>query len=154
MKEHLSERLAGIVKALPLKKGMRVIEIGCGPGAAARAVADRIGEGYVLGIDRSEKAIQQAIKNSNAQMQSGRLSFRKVSIENFELQRGENLFDLAFAIRVGVLDGRHPKDEAVALARIAKSLTKNGKLYIDGGNPLIELPLHEYRKKSNFAILL
>jgi hypothetical protein len=41
---------------------------------------------------------------------------------------------------VGALDGRHPELEPAALARIAKALTKNGKLLIDGGNPLREIP--------------
>jgi protein-L-isoaspartate O-methyltransferase len=40
----LSPRLAAIVEALPLRPGLRVLEIGCGPGAAARAVARRIGD--------------------------------------------------------------------------------------------------------------
>ncbi|MDR5701848.1 hypothetical protein [Agromyces aerolatus] len=35
----LSARLAAIVEALPLRPGMRVLEIGGAPGAAARAVA-------------------------------------------------------------------------------------------------------------------
>jgi SAM-dependent methyltransferase len=49
----LSPRLAAIVQALPLRPGLRVLEIGCGPGAAARAILEHIGNGYVLGIDRS-----------------------------------------------------------------------------------------------------
>jgi ubiquinone/menaquinone biosynthesis C-methylase UbiE len=32
----LSARLKTIVEALPLKPALRVLEIGCGPGAAAR----------------------------------------------------------------------------------------------------------------------
>jgi cyclopropane fatty-acyl-phospholipid synthase-like methyltransferase len=41
--KELSARLAEIVNALPLHPGIRVLEIGCGSGAAARAVAGRIG---------------------------------------------------------------------------------------------------------------
>ena len=57
MATDLSPRLEEIVDALPLRPGLRVLEIGCGPGSAARAVAKRIGNGQVLGIDRSAKAI-------------------------------------------------------------------------------------------------
>ncbi|SFC36575.1 Methyltransferase domain-containing protein [Parapedobacter composti] len=141
MDKKLSKRLAEIVDALPLFDGIRILEIGCGPGAAAREVSKRIGTGYILAIDRSAKAIQQAIAGSQAETASGRLAFRHVAVENFELQADEAPFDLAFAIRVGALDGRHPEIEARALAKIAKALTKKGKLFIDGGNPLKEIPL-------------
>lgn len=89
----------------------------------------------VLGIDRSSKAISQAIENSRAEIASGILSFRTGSIENFELQEGEEQFDLAFAVRVGALDGRHPEIEQQAIEKITKALKQNGKLYIDGGDP-------------------
>lgn len=138
----LSPRLKAIVDALPLRPGILVLEIGCGPGAAAREVAKRIGDGHILAIDRSAKAIQQAIKTSKKEINSGHLTFRQIAIENFELEEGEPLYDIAFAVRVGALDGRHPEIEQAALIRIAKALKKNGKLYIDGGNPLREIPLN------------
>jgi cyclopropane fatty-acyl-phospholipid synthase-like methyltransferase len=139
MTEKISPRLLEIVNALPLKEGMRVLEIGCGPGVAAREIARRYTNIYVLAIDRSGKAIQQAISNSKKEIQSGKLEYRLISIEEFELQKGDALFDLAFGIRVGALDGRHPEIEEQAIHRIKKALTKKGKCFIDGGNPLKEI---------------
>lgn len=141
MPGNISPRLLEVVESLPLKRGLRVLEIGCGPGVAARAVAERIGSGHVLGIDRSEKAIAQAISGSQALISTGVLSFRQVAIEDFVLQPGERPYDLAFAVRVGVLDGRHPEKQQVALARIRAALRKGGPLFIDGGDPLREIPL-------------
>jgi hypothetical protein len=46
------------------------------------------------------------------------------------------------------LDGRHPEIEKQALAKIVKALTKNGKLFIDGGNPLKEISLDKYRQNA------
>lgn len=141
MPADLSSRLVAIVEALPLKSGMRVLEIGCGPGAAARAVARRIGDGYVLGIDRSEKAIAQALAGSEPEMAAGRLGFRVVAVEDFELGSGEEPYDIAFAVRVGALDGRHPEIEEAAMLRVAHALRKGGRLFLDGGNPLREVRL-------------
>jgi len=39
------------------------------------------------------------------------------------------------------LNGRHPEAGREALARIAAALTPKGRLFIDGGQPLRELPL-------------
>jgi len=145
MEHKLSQRLADIVNALPLKNNMRVLEIGCGPGAMAREISTRIGNGHILAIDRSAKAIKQAIAGSQAEIETGRLSFRQVAIENFELEANKMPFDIAIAVRVGALDGRHPKIEKQALLKISKALTKKGKLFIDGGNPIKEISLDKYR---------
>lgn len=137
----LSTRLLAIVDALPLRPGLRVLEIGCGPGAAAREIARRIGDGHILAIDRSAKAIGQAAALSGAEIAAGRLSLRHIDIEDFELEPGEAPYDLAFAVRVGALDGRHPEAGRQARARIAAALQRQGRLFIDGGDPLREILL-------------
>lgn len=139
MSGQISPRLLAIVDALPLSPGMRVLEIGCGPGAAAREVARRIGGGQIVAIDRSRKAIGQALVSCHDEIASGALSLRHVSIEDFELAVGEPLFDFAFAVRVGALDGRHPAAGERALARIAAVLKPQARMFIDGGDPLREL---------------
>ncbi len=141
MANTISSRLAGIVDALPLRPGMRVLEIGCGPGAAARAALQRVGEGHVLAIDRSARAIAQAIAGSGPELASGQLEFRCVAVEDFVLARGERPYDLAFAVRVGALDGRHPAAGVAALGRLRQALVSGGRLFIDGGDPLKEIAL-------------
>jgi SAM-dependent methyltransferase len=133
MSQSLSPRLASVIDALPLKKGIRVLEIGCGPGAAARAIAHRIGEGHVLGIDRSARAIELARAACADELTSGRMSLRCVAVEELELLSGERPFDLAFAVRVGVLDGRHPERAARAHQRISAALAPRGRLYVGDG---------------------
>lgn len=137
----ISPRLAEFVAALPLRPGMRVLEIGCGPGVAARAVLKRVGNGNVLAIDRSAKAISQAIAGSAAELATGKLEYRCVAIEDFVLGQGERPYDLAFAIRVGALDGRHPAAGVAALSQLRQALVKRGRVFIDGGDPLREVAL-------------
>ncbi|MER9232151.1 class I SAM-dependent methyltransferase [Mesorhizobium sp. M0622] len=142
MANDLSPRLLAIVDALPLRQGMRVLEIGCGPGAAAREIARRIGGGHVLAIDRSAKAIAQARAASQAEIAAGRLSLRQIAIEDFELEADEKRFDIAVAVRVGALDGRHPEAGKIALRRLGGVLAAQGRLFIDGGDPLREIAIH------------
>lgn len=147
MSNRLSARLAAVVEALPLRLGVRVLEIGCGPGAAARAIAHRIGDGHILAIDRSPRAVQQAVAASVEEIAAGRMSVRQAAVEEFELAPGEAPFDLAFAVRVGALDGRHPELHARALRNIARALAPSGRLFVDGGDPLREIHLESWRQR-------
>jgi SAM-dependent methyltransferase len=141
MPTHLSPRLAEILNALPLRPDSRVLEIGCGPGAAARAVAARLTTGHILAIDRSATAIAQAEAAAAAEIVAGRLSVRQSAAEDFVLAPDEEPFGLVFAVRVGALDGRHPAAGHRALQRIALATTPDARLFIDGGDPLRELPI-------------
>lgn len=136
----LSPRLRGIVDALPLRAGLRVVEIGCGPGAAAREVAERVGpSGHVLAVDRSAKAIALLTASAGDLIAAGRLTARQMEAEELALAPGEDRYDIAFAVRVGAFDGRHPQAGAVALGRLGHVLVPGGRLFVDGGDPLREV---------------
>lgn len=138
----MTDRIATLVDALPLRPGLRVLEIGCGPGVAARLVHDRVAGGFVLAIDRSARAIALARRGSAEQLARGGLRFERAAIETF-LPRARALrdFDLAFAFRVGALDGRHPELQQAALQNLAALIRPGGRLFIDGGSPLREVKL-------------
>ena len=141
MPASLSPRLQAIIDSLPLKPGQRVLEIGCGPGAMARAIANRIAWGHVLAIDRSANAIALARRASQDELRSGVLMLRHVAIEDFAMKTDDVRFDIAVAVRVGVLDGRHPEQEERARNAIAAALKPRGRFFIDGGKPLREIVL-------------
>jgi cyclopropane fatty-acyl-phospholipid synthase-like methyltransferase len=128
----LSARLRGVLDRLPLAPGMRVLEVGCGPGALARAIAARIGAGHVLGIDRSARAVAQAVAGSAKEIAAGTVSYRHIAVEDFALERGDAPFDLIVAVRVGALDGRHPEAGARAWSRLVAALAPNGRVFVDG----------------------
>ncbi len=131
----LSDRLAKVLAALPLRPGMRVLDIGCGPGALARAMADRVGpEGHVLGIDRSARAIAQASVHA-----APGLASRQGAAEALALGPGEAPFDLAVAIRVGALDGRHPAAGDAAMTRLRDVLRSGGLLVWGDAGTLTEV---------------
>jgi SAM-dependent methyltransferase len=139
MPARLSPRLAAIVDALPVQPHSRVLEIGCGPGAAARVVAARLTTGHILAVDRSATAIAQAEAAAAEEIRSGRMSVRQVAAEDLVLRPDEEPYDIVYAVRVGALDGRHPEAGQRALRRIAMATKAGARLFIDGGDPLREL---------------
>lgn len=143
MPSALSPRLAAIVDALPFTPQSRVLEIGCGTGAAARAIAGQLEGGHILAIDRSAKAVELAWAGSAAEIASGRMSVRQVAVESLVLEPRDLPFDVIFAVRVGALDGRHPDVGLAALARLRAVLAPGGRVFIDGGRPLLELDLNQ-----------
>lgn len=138
----LSDRLQRVVDALPLRSGIRVLEVGGAPGAAAREVAARVGAtGHVLILDRSSRGIALTEANCADEIARGTVSVLCAEVEDFDLPPGVKRFDLAFACRVGALDGRHPRLREPAIANIARALTPSGRLFVDGGDPLVEVAL-------------
>ena len=118
-----------------------MLEIGCGPGALARAIADRLVGGSVLAVDRSAAAVAQAVAGSARQIAAGRLRVRQVAAEDLVLLPGEEPFDLVVAVRVGALDGRSPEVGRRVLQRLAQVTAPGARLFVDGGDPLRELPV-------------
>lgn len=138
MTTSLSPRLAAVVDALPLRPGLRVVEIGGAPGAAAREVARRVApDGHVLVVDRSAKGVALVERTCADEIAAGLLSVRCVAVDDLALEPGEAPYDLALACRVGVLDGRHPGERA--RAAVASVLVPGGRLYVDTGTPLTEV---------------
>lgn len=136
----LSDRLLRVVDALPLEPGLRVLEVGGAPGAAAREVARRVGPtGHVLLIDRSAKGVDRTRRAAAQEIAAGVLSVREVAVEEVSLAKGEAPFDLAFACRVGVLDGRHPAKHDQAVAALRAVLAPGGAILVDTGSPLRRL---------------
>lgn len=143
MVSELSARLQGVVDALPLRPGLRVLEIGGAPGAAARVVARKVGaSGHVLVVDRSAAGIAATQRACKEEIKNGTLSTLCAPAEDFVLPIDVPQFDLAFGCRVGALDGRHPHLFEPALACISNALISTGRLFVDTGNPLTEIDLH------------
>ena len=135
----LSPRLRAVLEALPLRPGLRVLELGCGPGPLARAIAERVApDGYVLGVDRSTIAIQSAERQSDV----GALDFRVGAADRFVLEHDQQPFDLLVANRLGALDGRQPELEPATLERLRAATVPGASLFIDQGDPLKEIALH------------
>lgn len=129
----LSPRLRAVLDALPLRPGLRVVELGGAPGALAREVAAAVAPGgHVLVVDRSARGVALTERACAAEVAAGLLSTRRVAAEDLVLEPGEQRYDLVVANRVGALDGRHPEAGDRVLDRLGAVLTAEGSLWVDG----------------------
>jgi hypothetical protein len=86
-------------------------------------------------LDRSQAGIERTRAACHAEIEAGLLSTLCASADDFKLPANTELFDIAFACRVGALDGRHPQLYARSISNLALAVVQGGKLYVDTGTP-------------------
>lgn len=137
--DEMTERMLDDVGIRP---GMRVLDIGCGPGWVAQMLSRRVGsEGRVVGVDQSPQMIEIA-----------RQSAREAGLANITFIEGG--FDVAFPER-GSLDavvGRrvlmYQSDAAQAVAQLVDAIRPGGAIAFHE-HDMVEvsndspLPLHD-----------
>jgi ubiquinone/menaquinone biosynthesis C-methylase UbiE len=109
----VSERQRAAVERLGVRRGDRVLEIGCGHGVAATYVCERVGAGGRLtGVDRSPKMVAAASRRNAAFVEDGRAEFLLGGIEDLDL--GERRFDVVFAIHLPLRRSEPQRAAAIA----------------------------------------
>jgi cyclopropane fatty-acyl-phospholipid synthase-like methyltransferase len=119
------ERVRWAVETLAVRPGDRVLEIGCGSGAAASLVCAQLDGGGMLAIDRSATQIERARRRNEAHVASGRLTLETVALADLEL--ADQRFDKAFAINVNVFWVGPATEE---LKRLGRALAPSGTLFL------------------------
>ncbi len=93
------ERNRWVVELLDVQPSERVLELGCGPGVALRALAERATQGLVVGVDHSEVMIRQAARRNAAAVRSGSVRLVQSPVEQIDqIVLGDAAFDAALAV--------------------------------------------------------
>lgn len=111
----MPRRAVWAVELLGLTPGARVLEIGCGSGAALELVCAEPELGAAIGIDRSATAIERARRRLAHHVEAGRLDLREVALADLEVDPGS--VDVAFAVNVNAFWTGAAAAESDALAR-------------------------------------
>ena len=87
-----------VIERLGLAPGMRVLEVGCGPGAdAARVLARLGGDGSFVGVDASDVMVRQASARNRTSVRDGRAVFVLGDVAD-GLAWNAAEFDVAFSV--------------------------------------------------------
>jgi trans-aconitate methyltransferase len=117
------DRVAVAVDALEVSPDDRLLELGCGNGAAAELVAARLGAGSITAIDRSATAIARARVRLAQHVASGRVVLEQTALEDLDLPAAA--YDTIFAIDVNVF---WTTPDAGDVERLLRSLRPGGLL--------------------------
>ena len=112
------------IEALVLAGDEHVLELGFGPGEAIAAVADRLPNGSVAGLDRSAEMLAQATDRNLAAMKAGRVTLQLGDFRHLPQRPG--LFDAVLAINVAYFWN----DAPAVVREIRRVLKPDGQLVI------------------------
>lgn len=111
-----------VMRALDLKPGENVLDIGCGCGQTTAAIANRVGStGSATGVDISAPMLEIA-RSRPIRDNEGRIEFKQVDVQTDDL--GTERYDVAFS-RFGVMFFSEP---VVAFRNVHKALRPCGRL--------------------------
>lgn len=128
---HAADQLAG---RMQLAGDERILDVACGTGAVSLACAERLGAGWVTGIDLSEGMLEQARAKAAAR-QLGNLSFHCTDLESMDF--GADAFDGA-CCGFGVF---FLPDMEAALRTIARHVRPGGAIGISSFTGAVMEPL-------------
>ncbi len=106
-----------LIDELALLGSERILDMGCGDGRLAAALASRVPQGCVLGIDASRNMIEQAQQSHAA----ANLEFRLLDINDIDFQ---GMFDLVFSNATL----HWIKDHRRLLSRVYRALASGGQV--------------------------
>jgi SAM-dependent methyltransferase len=125
------------VGRLDIGPAARVLEIGCGPGIAIAALAERVTTGLVVGIDHSPVVIRQAQRRNADAVGDGRVRLVCASVEDLLAGRpggdattpmSEAPFDMPFDAVLAVNSMGFWSEPAARLASIRRLLRPGGQI--------------------------
>jgi SAM-dependent methyltransferase len=121
-----AENSAGYV--LPyLQPGMRLLDVGCGPGTITVDLAARVAPGTTIGVDQEPAVIAEAGQMLQ-EHGSGNVQFKTADL--YALGFGEESFDVVHAHQVL----QHLTDPVAALVEMRRVLRPNGILAVRDGD--------------------
>ncbi|MDO8572490.1 MAG: methyltransferase domain-containing protein [bacterium] len=125
------QQVSFIIKKFKLKKGMKILDVGCGNGRHSLEFAR---EGYsVTGIDSSKDLIVLAKRNARKE----KLTIKFTQKDMLSLPFIEE-FDAVISIfSFGFLTKRD--NHKIAVGKLARSLKKGGRLILATGNSLLKI---------------
>lgn len=106
-----------------LRPGMRLLDVGCGPGSITRGLAERVAPGQVIGLDLSGETLAAARDDAAAR---GLENLRYEEGSVYELAFADESFDVVYAHQVA----QHLREPGAALREMLRVMRPGGLLAV------------------------
>jgi trans-aconitate methyltransferase len=106
-------RIKWAVDLMDPQPGDSILEIGCGPGAAAELICERLESGKLFAIDRSESGVDRTKRRCAKYVESGRLTVRQIDLATLRVP--VKRLHKVFAFNVNLFWVRKCADEVALL---------------------------------------
>ena len=120
--DHFSTKLA--VELAFFDKTDAVLDIGCGSGTSCRAIAEKVTQGQVIGIDPTSGMIKMAKEKNADDPNSSIIKYMDGRAESIPLGDG------SVTVALAVNSFYHWNDMEKGLAEVLRILNNNGRFYI------------------------
>jgi trans-aconitate methyltransferase len=112
-RDQIPPRIKWAVEVVDVQPNDQVLEIGCGPGAAAELICARLQKGKLFAIDRSESGVDRTKRRNKKYVDAGRLTVRQIDLATLRVP--VKRLDKVFAFNVNLFWVRACADEVALL---------------------------------------
>jgi trans-aconitate methyltransferase len=124
-KLQIPARIVWAVGVLDVQPDDQILEIGCGPGAAAELICARLKKGKLFAIDRSESGVDRTKRRNKQYVDAGRLTVRQIDLATLRVP--VKRLDKVFAFNVNLFWVRDCADE---IALLHERVSPGGGVYL------------------------
>ena len=112
-KQQIPPRIRWAVDLMDVQPDDNILEIGCGPGAGAELICQRLETGKLFAIDRSESGVDRTKRRCAQHVESGRLTVRQIDLATLRVP--VKRLTKVFAFNVNLFWVRDCADEVALL---------------------------------------
>ena len=113
VQQQIPARIRWAVDFMDPQPSDHILEIGCGPGAAAELMVSRLETGKVFAIDRSESGVDRTKRRNAEAIKAGRLTVRQIDLATLRVP--VKRLNKVFAFNVNLFWVRACRDEVALL---------------------------------------
>lgn len=123
--QQIPDRIRWAVEVMEVRPDDQLLEIGCGPGAAAELICSKLARGKLFAIDRSESGVDRTKRRARRYVDAGRLTVRQIDLATLRVP--VKRLDKVFAFNVNLFWVRECRNE---VALLHERVTPGGAVWL------------------------